>query len=156
VAGRTGIRAQDELVGAVGCDVEVAVVDVGAHRPVDATRGIRPVHRERDVALLVAPPGDAIGAIATDHRLLVERIRVVAEELARRRDDRREARALGVGLDHQLRCLGQQLRGVPDRLDGVEGLVEAVTVDVAVPDLAQQRDHRRTPPSTRCVSHCLP
>ena len=78
------VGAEDQLEVAVGVDVELAVVEVGEHRAVDAAGRVGPVDGERDVDLAVARAGDAVRPVAADHRLVVDRVGVVAEELARR------------------------------------------------------------------------
>ena len=138
---RVLVRAEDELEAAVGRELEVAVVAVGEDRAVDAAGRVGSVDRERDVGLAGPPARHPVRAVTTDDGLLVERVRVVAEELAGRRDDRREARAVGIGLDEQLRGFGEQLRDVPEPLDDVELVGEPLRgQDVLVADLREQVD----------------
>ena len=135
------VGAEDQLEVAVGVDLELAVVHVGEHRAVDAPGGVRPVHGERDVDLTVARAGDPIRAVAADQRLVVDGVGVVAEELACRRDDRREAWSLGVTFEEQLGALRQQMEDVPEALDRVELVGLALRGEhVVVADVREEAD----------------
>ena len=114
------VGAEDQLEVAVGVDLELPVVAIRQDRSVDAACGIRAMDRERDVRLATARTGDPVRAVAADQRLVVDRVGVVAEELARRRDDRGEARSLRISFEEQLGALGEQVEDVAEPLDGVE------------------------------------
>ena len=71
-------RAEHQRVGAVGGDLELAVVDVAEQRAGEATVGRLPVDGERGVALLADASADAVGDIAPHSGEVVDRIGVVA------------------------------------------------------------------------------
>ena len=74
--------AEDDLVGAIVGDGEIAIVSVAeewAGHP--AVRGL-PVHGERGVALLADPAAHAVRAVAANPGEVVDRIRIIALQFA--------------------------------------------------------------------------
>ena len=96
---------------------------------------------EGDVDLTVAFSRDPVRPVAAYHCLVVDRVGVVAEKLARGRDNRREARSLRVPLEKELRALGEQVEDVPKALDRVELIELAFRREhVVVADVGEETD----------------
>jgi hypothetical protein len=90
--------AKRDLVGAVGGDVELRVVDHARGAPAEPSvdsrlDGDRRVDRARQV------PAHAVGELPRDRRVVIDRVRIVAGELARGRHDAPEGRPLGRALE---------------------------------------------------------
>jgi hypothetical protein len=135
------VGTEDQLEVAVRVDVELLVVEVGEDRPVDPPCRVATMDRERDVHLTVALSRHAVRTIAANERLVVDRVGIVAEELARRRDDRREPRSFRVAFEEELGALGEQVEDVAESFDRVQLVEVALFVEhVVVADVREQPD----------------
>ncbi len=103
------VGRQRDLEFSAGAEHDVALRQVRDHSLGPLAVGLPAVHAKREVDVVAGNAADPVAPPAVDRREVVERVDVVAEDLLRRRRERRERGPSGVSFEIEIERVAEEM-----------------------------------------------